>query len=123
MSYDIDLCDPVTRGVLQLDAAHHMRGGTFCVGGTTNATLKVTYNYTRFFGNVGNNGIRSICGKTGAESIPMLTAAINSLGDDVDPDYWKPTAGNAKKALIQLRTLAQMRPDGVWSIDGHWTNV
>ena len=35
------------------------------------------------------------------------------LGDDTDPDYWEPTDGNAKRALIQLRTMAKMRPDAV----------
>ena len=28
--------------------------------------------------------------------------------------YWKATEGNAKRPLIQLRAMAQMRPDGVW---------
>ena len=32
-------------------------------------------------------------------------------------DYWEPTAGNALKPLYQLLTMAQLRPDGVWSGD------
>jgi hypothetical protein len=39
------------------------------------------------------------------------------LGDETDPDYWKPAEGNVKRALMQLRALAVMRPDGVWSGD------
>ena len=39
------------------------------------------------------------------------------LGDDVDDDYWKPTEGNAKRALYGLLAMAQMRPDGVWGGD------
>lgn len=134
MSYDISLLDPVTRTVLELDAPHHMRGGTYMVGGTTEASLNVTYNYARhyervfggeqptsrfdrIFGGTEKSGIRSIYGLTGAESIPVLNAAIAKLGDDMAEDYWAPTEGNAKAALIQLRALATMRPDGVWDGD------
>jgi len=122
MSYDIDLCDPVTGKVLQLDAPHHMRGGTYCVGGTTDAHLNVTYNYGGHFrrviqGSGKEGGIRSLYGMSGAQSLPVLDSAIAQLGDDVDSDYWKPTEGNAKAALLQLRALAQMRPDGIWSGD------
>lgn len=34
MSYDIDIVDPVTKGVLRLDFPHHLMGGTFALGGT-----------------------------------------------------------------------------------------
>jgi hypothetical protein len=56
-------------------------------------------------------------GHTGLSSFKVLEDAIAKLGDDVDADYWKPTEGNAKKALITLRTFAQMRPDGIWDGD------
>ena len=118
MSYDINLLDPVTREVLELDEPHQMKGGTYCIDGEPFASLNVTYNYaTHYYRLLGEKGIRSIYGMTGAESIPVLTAAIDALGDDVDADYWKPTEGNAKRALCQLRSLAQMRPDGVWNGD------
>lgn len=136
MSYDISLRDPVTGQTLQLDAPHHMRGGTYQVGGTTEAHLNVTWNYATHYyrvftpaplrpgvdphhandgGTVG--GIRSIYGLTGAASIPVLQSAIDQLGDDTHPDYWEPTEGNAKRALAQLLALARMRPDGVWNGD------
>ena len=35
----------------------------------------------------------------------------------VDDDYWKSTEGNAKRSLIQLLTLAKLRPDGIWDGD------
>ena len=117
MSYDIELQDPITGRALKLDSAHYMRGGTYAVGGTTNAELNITYNYAKRYGILGKKGIREIYGKTGAESIPMLQNAIALLGDDVHDDYWEPTEGNAKLALIQLLALAQMRPDGVWDGD------
>jgi hypothetical protein len=136
VSYDIELVDPVTREVLQLDEAHHMRGGTYCPAGTTDARLNVTYNYAphfyRVFGDKADeketscfgqmfasngSGIRRLYGMTGAQSLPVLDAAIAKLGDDVDPDYWRATEGNAKRALMQLRALAAMRPDGIWDGD------
>ena len=49
MSYDIELIDPVTGNTLELDAPHHMRGGTYALGGTTRAHLNVTYNYSPQF--------------------------------------------------------------------------
>lgn len=137
MSYDISLTDSVTGETLELDAPHHMRGGTYAVGGTKQAHLNVTYNYcpqfARVFGVLAEPhkmapewmrkdgktviGIRTIYGLTGAESMPVLDKAIAKLADDVDPDYWKDTDGNAKRALMQLRALATMRPDGLWTGD------
>ena len=118
MSYDIDLCDPVTLDAIVLDERHQMRGGTCQVGGCLYASLNVTYNYAQHFYRVmGEEGIRTLYGKTGAETIPILEAAIGQLGDDVDPDYWKSTEGNAKRSLCQLLALARMRPDGVWAGD------
>ena len=118
MSYDISLHDPVSGQILELDSPHHMKGGTYCVGVTKTATLNVTYNYGHYYYRVlGGHGIRTIYGKTGASSLDVLDKAIAQLGDDVDPNYWKATEGNAKKALLQLRALATMRPDGVWDGD------
>ena len=117
MSYDVKLKDPVSKKTLVLDFPHHMHGGTYAYGGAREASLNITYNYASHYKVLGEKGIREIYGKTGLESIPMLKNAIATLGNDVDPDYWNPTEGNAKQALIQLLTLAQMRPDGVWDGD------
>lgn len=118
MSYDIKLIDPVTKEDVELDVPHHMRGGTYEVGGTISAHLNVTYNYCAIFRRVlGDEGIREIYGRTGSESIQILTCAAAQLGDDVDQDYWAPTEGNAKRALLQLLALAKMRPDAMWDGD------
>jgi len=118
MSYDIDLCDSITGEPLLLDAPHHMTGGTYPLGGSDVASFNVTYNYSEHFGRVlGEKGIRSIYGMSGADSILVLGKAIADLGDDVSDDYWEPTEGNAKRALMCLLALAKMRPDGVWNGD------
>ncbi len=137
MSYDIYLNDPVTGDTLELSEPHFMRGGTYAVGGTPKAHLNVTYNYARHFYQVFEElpaprplapewlhkqgepvgGIRTIYGLAGAESLIVLDRAIARLKDDVTDDYWEATEGNAKRALIQLRALATMRPDGIWGGD------
>jgi len=117
VSYDLGLYDAITGEVLELDAPHQTKGGTYQVGGCPTAEINITYNYGKHYDVIGPEGIRTIYGMTGAESMPVLEMAIASLGDDVDDDYWKPTEGNAKRALQQCLALARMRPDGVWQGD------
>ena len=120
MSYDISLNDPVTGDVIELDTPHFMQGGTYAIDGTTELWLNITFNYGKFYRQdsvFGKNGIRTIYGMSGAESIPVLEKAISVLGDDTDSDYWTATEGNAKKPLFQLLSMAKMRPYGIWSGD------
>ena len=118
MSYDVELVDPITKKVLELSSPHFMRGGTYCLSGNKELSLNITYNYSgHFYRVLGEGGIRSLYGKTAADSIPILEGAVSKLGDDVSDDYWEPTEGNAKRALLQLLALAKMRPDGVWEGD------
>ena len=118
MSYDIYLTHPVTKKILEINEPHDIKGGTYAVGGTKDAWLNVTYNYGKhYYKTMGEKGIRTIYGMTGAESIPVLKDAIEKLGDDVVDDYWEATEGNAKAALYGLLALAQLRPDGIWDGD------
>ena len=135
MSYDISLVDPVTKETLVADTPHQMRGGTYAIGGTDEMWLNVTYNYGRWYRKdyaFGENGIRSINGLSGAESISVLKNAIAGLEESKEelPEeevnrcleqgvsgYWMPTRENAIRPLYQLLAMAQMRPDGVWESD------
>lgn len=118
MSYDFSLLDPDTSETIQFEEVHDYKGGTLVVGGTKEAWLNVTYNYSAIFRTLfGDKGITCISRMTGEESIPILEKAIAKLGDDVDPDYWKATEGNAKVALIGLLAFAKKRPDGIWECD------
>lgn len=129
------MCDPVTREVIEINEPHFMRGGTYQIGGSTELSLNVTYNYARWYYRddaFGEEGIRKIYGMTGQESIPLLESAIHSL-ENLDEDlsdekrkeleahdvtgYWLPTRKNAIKPLYQLLAMAKMRPDGVWDGD------
>ena len=123
MSYDIDLKDPETKETVILNNKHHITGGTYCVGGTREATLNITYNYgDLYYKHISKeNGIRHIYGMKAIDSIPILSKVASQLKDNIDEDYWKPTEGNAKKALLDLIALAciaiQECPDCYWDGD------
>ena len=140
MSYDISLCDPITGETLETESTHMMTGGTYAIGGTRELWLNVTYNYAKWYYRPGvfpvaegeSKGIRTIYGLTGAESIPVLKKAIDTLkklNEDISEEerielekhgttgYWMPTKENAIRPLCQLLAIAQMRPDGVWEGD------
>lgn len=121
MSYDIYLEDAV--GVSLEMPEPHFEGGTRPLGGTRECWLNVTYNYSKFYYDLfppahgDERGIRTIYGMTGAESIPILEGVIAKLGDDVSSNYWEPTEGNAKKALLTRREFARAHPTGIWQGD------
>lgn len=112
MSWDIYFCDPVSRETIELDEPHFMHGGTYCLGGTRKLWMNITYNYAK---NYSPHGfcVGDLHGKTAVDIIPELERVIAALGDDTDSDYWKPTDGNAKRALMSVLAMAKMRPDAL----------
>ena len=108
-----------------LPEKHDIAGGTYVVGGTKDAWLYVTYNYAGTFHRViGGEGLRSLDGGCVKDSLPVLEKAIAALGDaQPDADYWKATDGNAKKALVNLKAIADLAlqafPDErlTWEVD------
>lgn len=121
MSYDCYLKDPVTGETLTADNSHNIIGPICAVDVNDysycrDLWLNITFNYAKHFNRVMPGGVVGLDGKTGAESIPILEKGIAQLGDETDDDYWKPTEGNAKRALYGLLELARMCPDGVWEI-------
>lgn len=90
------------------------------------AWLNITFNYFGIFARHGlsiierdkpGRGIRVLEGKTAAECARILAAVIPHLGNDTDPDYWKPTEGNAKQALVNLLMIAvAVPPDAVCEV-------
>lgn len=118
MSWDCTLVDPITKKPLHAETAHHMTGGTFAVGGTTELTLNVTYNYCPTYYEVMPGGLRdSLDGKSAIDTLPVLQAAVDKLSDEGgEANYWEPTPGNAKRALLQLIALVKLAPHGVWEV-------
>lgn len=122
MSYDIRLVDKKSGETLHASFVNESREGTYCMypGQTRECAFNITYNYYEHLCKAFNDkrSVRCLYGKTAKESIPMLEDAISKLGDDVDPDYWKPTEGNTKEALNGLLIIAKASdPDGVWEGD------
>ena len=108
-----------------LPEKHDIAGGTYAVGGTRDAWLYVTYNYAEIFARVmGEGGINQLDGGCVRDSLPLLEKAIAALGEaQPDADYWKATDGNAKKALVGLKAIADLAlqafPDErlTWKVD------
>lgn len=117
MSYDIDLIDTTTGEPcdLGLDFVDHV--GTYVIGGTSDASINITYNYTKTLNRAIDGSIRSLYGKTGKDSIPILENAISQLGDEMADSYWTECDGNVKRALKKMVAFAKICPDGVWRGD------
>lgn len=119
MSWDVTLVNAVDKKPIEIDYNHYIRGGTYCAEGTNELTLNITYNYSPIFYKVidKEKGLRWLNNKTALETLPVLESACAQLNNDTNEDYWKPTEGNAKQALISLITFAKMRPDAIWQVD------
>ncbi len=119
MSYDIDMKEPNKNETIVFNQPHQFKGGTYALGGSDEAWLNITYNYSKFYYSTidKEKGIRWLYGKTGEECLPVLKAAIEKLGTIQSDDYWKATSGNAGHALLGLIQFCEMRPDGVFDGD------
>ena len=117
MGWSIYLIEPVTREVIILSFKHQMFGSTYCLGGTDELWIDVTYNYGKIYREKTNGlSLDFLHNKFAYETIEFLEDLINSLGDETSNDYWEATEGNAKKAIYQLLIFARMRPDGIWEV-------
>ena len=102
-----------------LEVERFSDGGTYAVGGTIEADLNITYNYSGLFHTFLNDveGIRYLHGRYAKDTTERLKSAIDAMQDDDEEDYWKATEGNAKKALKILYTWALQHPEGKWRVN------
>lgn len=119
MSWNVSIVDPKTKEVQNLLERHDLRGGTYALGGTTEASLNITYNYGDIFRKVlpkvdDADGIKSIHQKSSKDSIPLLKNAVTELRDDKSDNYWESTEGDAQAALMNLIELVEKAPEGIW---------
>ncbi len=113
MSWDVDLKQ--AGKIMQVD--RHEEGGTYLMGGTTDASLSITYNYCRYYyRHLHNRGLMHINRKRARTVVPLLERAVNELGTDRDDDYWKATPGNAGYALSILLGWARQFPDATFKV-------
>lgn len=95
----------------------HEDGGTYVRGGTTEASINITYNYSEFmWSTLGEGGLRSLHEKRAGDVIEILASAVETLGTDRSADYWTATAGNAGYALAILLTWARQHPEAVFEV-------
>ena len=117
MSWDCTLTDAETGREINLDKPHHITGGTYVLGGTTELTLNVTYNYTQILRKaLGGDGLNDLHDKTGREAVIWLIEGAEKLKDEYSEDYWEATEGNVKTALLSLAELSAMAPRGIWKL-------
>lgn len=117
MSYDIRMnCDHCNTIV---SVEPFQEGGTQPIGGTDQACLNVTYNYSSHYRRLidSGEGIRWLYGKQGKDCIGRLREAISQLKDDESDNYWDPTEGNAKAPLKRLLCWAEQHPTAIFSGD------
>ncbi len=102
MSWWVGLEEKDTERILQVKPFEE--GGTYCLGGTDQADLNITYNYGRIYHRVidEENGLWTLNGLPAQAALDLLEPAILQLEDGKDSDYWAATDGNAKRPLVML---------------------
>lgn len=118
MSWDVRLVDEDGDTVA---VESHTEGAVYAVGGSTQATTTITWNYSYFYYNEidTEEGFRWLDGKTAAETVDVLADAIETLGTDPHDDcesYWCPSIGRAGAALEPLLEWAKSNPDATWEV-------
>lgn len=98
------------------EVERHEEGGTYQLGGTDDAALNITYNYSDVY-QLFDFSIRDLHEKKAEEVIPKLEELVEKLGTrQYSDDYWAPTPGNAGYALSILLKWAKQHPDGVFEV-------
>jgi hypothetical protein len=115
MSHDVSLLDENGKPVI---VENHSEGGTYVVGGTTEACLNITYNYGSFYYEFldKEKGLEWLDDKKASETISQLKHAIQELGTTRDSNYWSSTSGNAGYALNILLSWAKQYPNAIWEV-------
>ena len=98
MSWDVSI---VSEKPIEIES--HQEGGVICMGGSSEPSMSVTYNYSPLYHLAGLD-FRSLNGLGVEQAIKTLDYAIEKLvGPVYEKDYWAPTPGNACKALEVIR--------------------
>ena len=116
MGYSIKLLDEMGEPVI---VRRHQEGSNYVCTGTTDASIDITYNYSRYFVEHIDSvvGIRFLYGKRAFECVDILENAVDSLGKVTDNDYWKRTPGNAGHVLSVLLEWANEYPNAIFMGD------
>ena len=86
-------------------------GGTYVLGGSCEADLNITYNYSKLF------NFRSLHEQKARGTIKILKETIKEYGIKKDSDYWKCTKGNVGYCLSILLNWALQYPEYKWNVN------
>lgn len=96
-------------------------GGTYVLGGSTQAELNVTYNYSKLFWEaMPDGGLRGLDERHAEDCISILEQGVEHLSampQGETTDYWAATPGNAVKPLKMLLEWAKQHPKAVFSVN------
>ena len=95
---------------------HHSEGGTYALGGISEAEINVTYNYSGDFHDALGMSFRDLQGKKAKDVIEILQMGAEKLGTKQDADYWARTPGNAGHVLAILATWAEQNPEAIFRV-------
>lgn len=112
MSYDVDLVD--ANGDVLPCREHFEEGGTRVLGGISECSLNITYNYSEVFGPLVRGLHGCLAERTVADLMEFVAQWPNTK--PYERDYWAPTPGNAVAAIQRLLVFAQEHPTGTWRI-------
>lgn len=121
MSFDIDLIIPDEDDYQIVQVENHEEGAVTALGGDTNATTNITYNYSWFFYQFidEDDGIRVLDGERAGDWIETLEEVVEILGTkewERGEGYWAPTPGNAGRSLKPLLEWAKQHPDAEFKV-------
>ncbi|GAH37846.1 unnamed protein product [marine sediment metagenome] len=93
-------------------------GGTYPIGGTDEAELNITYNYSEFYYRYldKENGLKWLHQRKAKDCIERLENAVGVLGTKQYEDYWSSTKGNAGYALNILLSWARKYPEAKFGV-------
>lgn len=98
---------------------HFTSGGTFPIGGTDEAELNITHNYSKHYYRYLDRelGLKWLHQRKGKDCIEKLENAVRELGTKQDDrSYWSPTKGNAGYALNILLKWARKYPEAKFEV-------
>jgi hypothetical protein len=100
-----------------VEVENHSEGGTYALGGISEACLNVTYNYSRCYAPFDFN-LRDLDGKPAKDATEKLREIVKALGKNRDnDDYWAATPGNAGHALSILLDWAEQHPEATFVVN------
>jgi hypothetical protein len=94
----------------------HQEGGTLVVGGSAEADLNVTYNYSLVTRPIEFHFHDSLDGQKAEHTIDLLQRVVDKLGDKPADNYWAPVPGNAGHAAAILLKWAKQYPEYTWCV-------